>query len=80
MIVVTQISLISNLNILVPDDNVHLSHTPPLFGKLGSLILDIAIASYSTALFFHSFSLFYSTGKTVTRDKPGAAAPAPNVL
>ena len=79
MIVVTQISLISNLNILVPDDNVHLSHTPPLFGKLGSLILDIAIASYSTNISFYYFSLFSYTGTTAAGDKPGGVDPAPNV-
>ena len=73
-------NIFSQWHELVPYDTVHMVPTPPFFGTQGILILDIAIASYSTNLFFHSFYLFYSTGKTVTRDKPGAAALAPNVL
>ena len=42
--------------ILVPDDNVHLSHSPPSFGTQGTLILDIIIAFYYTTLFFIIFS------------------------
>ena len=51
---------------------------PPSFGTLGSLILDVAIASGSITLFFYSLSLLYSTGVTVAGDKAGGAAYTPN--
>ena len=64
---------------LVWDETLHLSHTPPSFGTPGNLILDIAIAYYSTTLLLYSFSLFYSTGKTMEKYKPGGIYhPAPN--
>ena len=34
-----------------PDDTVHMFTTPPSFGTRGSLILDIAISSYSITRF-----------------------------
>ena len=55
---------------LVPDNTLHLSHTPPYFGTLGSLILDIDISAYSIYWFQYFFSLFYSTGEPTDRDKP----------
>ena len=60
---------------LVPDNTVHKGPTLPLFGARGSLILDIAIASYSTTIFFYSFSLFDSLGKTATAENLGGVAP-----
>ena len=41
--------------ILVPDDTVYLSHSPPSFGTGCTLILDVIIASYYTSLFFNIF-------------------------
>ena len=63
---------------LVPDDTLHLSQTPALFGTRGSLILDIAIASYSITRFLYYISIFYSTGENVAENKPGGASPTPN--
>ena len=56
---------------LVPYITVHKGTTPTSFDTWGRLILDIAIASYSTTTFLYSFSLFYSTGETAARYKPG---------
>ena len=63
---------------LVKYDTVHMITTPPSFGTLGSLIVDISIASYSTTHFFYYSSLIYYPGKTAARDKPGGTAPASN--
>ena len=63
---------------LVPDDTVHLSHTPPSLGTRGSSILDTDIASYSTTISFYYFPLFYSISETAMGDKPGGTAPTPN--
>ena len=43
---------------MLTDDTVHLSQTPALFGTQGSLILDIAIASYSITPFSILFLYF----------------------
>ena len=58
-------------NGLVPEDTVHKCTTPLLFGTRGNLILDIDISSYSNTLFSIFFYLFYSTGETAARYKPG---------
>ena len=43
---------------MVPDNTVHLIQTPPSLGTRGILIFDIAIASYSTAIFSIIFIYF----------------------
>ena len=53
---------------------LHLTQTPPSFVSEVSLILDIVIVSYSIT-HFSILSLFYSTGETVSGDKPGGASP-----
>ena len=60
---------------MVTDDTVHLSQTPALFGTQGSLILDIAIASYSITHFLYYISIFYSTGENAAGYKQGGSAP-----
>ena len=60
---------------MVPDDNVHLIHTPPLFGTRGILILDIAIASYSTTHFYIIFLYFILQVKTWQETSQGSPAP-----
>ena len=62
---------------LVPDDTVHLIHTPPLFGTWVILILDIAIDSYSTTRFL--LFLYFSKGKPSAGETPGGTLHAPNV-
>ena len=60
---------------LVPDDTIHKGTNPPLFETQVSLILDIAIASYSITHFLYYISIFYSTGENAAGDKPRGAAP-----
>ena len=65
---------------MVPDDTIHKGTTPPLFGTLVSLILDIAIAPYSIYCFLYFFSLFFSSGDPTAGDKSGGAAATSNGL
>ena len=55
---------------MVPDNTVHLRHTPPSFVTRGSLILDIHVTPYYIHQFLYFFSLFHSTGESATRDNP----------
>ena len=60
---------------MVTEDTLHLSQTPAFFGTQGSLILDIAVASYSITHFLYYISIFYSTGENAAGDKPRGATP-----
>ena len=63
-------------NLLVPDDTIHLSHSPHSFGTRGILILDIAIASYSTTRF--SILFLYFILQVKPRLETSERAPSPH--